>query len=55
MNNEIEEILKNVEGAETMEYVVIVAIIITVGSAAYNIGLGPILTAAVAALVAAAG
>ncbi len=49
----IKEFIKTEDGAETMEYVVIVAIIVTLGSAAYTAGLGPTIAAAFAAMVAA--
>jgi len=49
----IKTLLTSEEGAETFEYVVISAIIIIFGAAAYSTGIGPIITA-MDALIAAA-
>mgnify|MGYP000161389401 FL=1 len=46
--------LKSEEGAETVEYVVISAIIIILGAAAYSTGLVPILKTGIDALTTAA-
>jgi len=46
--------LKSEEGAETVEYVVISAIIIILGAAAYSTGLVPILQTGIDALTTAA-
>jgi len=55
MINSIKRFLKNEEGAETLEYVVIVAIIIVVGAAAYNLGMGAVIQTAFDAITAAIG
>ena len=47
---EFKTLLKSEEGAETVEYVVISAIIIILGAAAYSTGLVPILQTGVDAL-----
>jgi len=44
MLNQIKKFLKNEDGAETLEYVVIVAIILVLGAAAYNIGFTKVIT-----------
>jgi len=49
---EIKTLLKSEEGAETVEYVVISAIIIVLGAAAYAIGLVPIVKTGMDALIA---
>jgi len=46
MLNQIKKFLKNEDGAETLEYVVIVAIIIILGAAAYKLGMGPAISSA---------
>lgn len=51
MINSIKRFLKNEDGAETLEYVVIVAIIVTLGSAAYVLGFGQIFPAVWAKLI----
>jgi len=53
MINTIKNFLKNEEGAETLEYVVIVAIIIVLGAAAYTTALGPAIAAAFVKILAA--
>jgi len=50
----IKTLLTSEEGAETFEYVVISAIIIIFGAAAYSTGIGPIIKTAMDALIAAA-
>ena len=50
MINSIKRFLQNEDGAETLEYVVIVAVIIVVGAAAYNAGFGEVMTAAFGAI-----
>jgi len=42
--NKIQEFLNNEEGAETMEYVVIVAIIVILGGIAYKAGMGTVIS-----------
>ena len=44
MTSIIKNFLKNEEGAETLEYVVIVAIILVLGVAAYNANFTQVLT-----------
>ncbi|MCK5355543.1 MAG: hypothetical protein KAJ63_10530 [Methyloprofundus sp.] len=53
MFNQIKDFLKNEEGAETLEYVVIVAIILVLGAAAYNTGFGAVITQAFSAIISA--
>jgi len=50
MINTIKNFLKDEEGAETLEYVVIVAIILVLGAAAYNTGFSQVITDAFAAI-----
>jgi len=50
MFNQIKNFLKNDDGAETLEYVVIVAIILVLGAAAYNTGFGTVITNAFTAI-----
>ena len=49
--NQIKDFFKNEEGAETLEYVVIVAIILVLGAAAYNAGFADVITQAFAAII----
>ena len=44
--NQIKNLIKNEEGAETLEYVVIVAIILVLGAAAYNAGFANVINGA---------
>jgi len=44
MISKIRNFLNNNEGAETLEYVVIVAIIIIIGATAYNNGLSTVIS-----------
>ncbi len=46
MINKIKQFLKNDEGAETLEYVVIVAVIVVAGAAAYNANMAGLINAA---------
>ena len=46
MTSKIKNFLKNEEGAETLEYVVIVAIILVFAAAAYNANFNQVLTSA---------
>jgi len=55
MINKIRTIINNEEGAETLEYVVIVAVIIVVGAAAYNTGLSGVISTAFGAITTAIG
>ena len=48
--NQIKNLIKNEEGAETLEYVVIVAIILVLGAAAYNAGFANVITGAFASI-----
>jgi len=47
----VKTLLKSEEGAETIEYILITAIIIIVGASAYAIGVGPLLKTAMDALI----
>ena len=49
--NQIKNLVKNEEGAETLEYVVIVAIILVLGAAAYNAGFANVITGAFTAIL----
>jgi len=44
MLNKIQAFLKNEEGAETLEYVVIGAVVLVAGAAAYDPGISTLLT-----------
>jgi len=55
MINSIKRFLKNEDGAETLEYVVIVAVIIIVGSVAYKTGLKDVVDTAFATMKTAMG
>ncbi len=46
MMNQIKAFLKNEEGAETLEYVVIVAVIVGIAVTAYGSGLSPVIASA---------
>jgi len=54
LTKDIKSLLKREEGAETVEYVIIVAIIIILGLAGYTAGLVPILQTGINALTSAA-
>ena len=51
----IKAFLQQEDGAETLEYVVIVAIIIIVGAAAYNAGMPGVISTAFTAITTAIG
>lgn len=51
---EIKVLLKNEEGAETTEYVAIVAVVIVLGTIAYSNNFVPIVSTAMSALISAA-
>ena len=51
MINQIQNFLNNEDGAETLEYVVIVAIILVLGAAAYNAGFANVITGAFTAIL----
>ena len=53
--NQIKNFLNNEDGAETLEYVVIVAIILVLGAAAYNTGFSAVITAAFQSILGAVG
>ncbi len=55
MINKIKQFFKNDEGAETLEYVVIVAVIIVAGAAAYNTQMAGVMTTAFTAITTAIG
>jgi len=44
MISKLKKILSNEEGAETLEYVVIVAIILVIGAAAYKSGMSDVIS-----------
>jgi len=46
MISKIKHLFTHEEGAETLEYVAIVAVVIIIGAAAYNAGIGQVITAA---------
>lgn len=50
MLNKIQAFLKNEEGAETLEYVVIGAVVLVAGAAAYDPGITTLLNAGFAAI-----
>jgi len=55
MINSIKRFLKNEEGAETLEYVVIVAIILIVGAGIYNTQFKAVVNAAFTSILSAVG
>lgn len=55
MTTQIKDFFRNKEGAETLEYVVIVAVIIVIGAAAYNAGLSGVISTAFSYMTSAIG
>lgn len=50
MTTQIKDFFRNEEGAETLEYVVIVAIIVVLGATAYGLGLPDVIANAFVAI-----